>query len=124
MAARPGGSSRVGGSLDLLRKEVADHLTQLEEAGEEAQFPQCQHALPMLALYNDLQDWDCLPVDGGYLDQPALLMKFLKQIRLAYADYREVQEINRRLGKGVDSSHPGEQASILTVKIPLPFDSE
>lgn len=124
MAAWPGGSSRVGGSLSLLRREVADYLTQIGEAGEEARPPRCQHALPVLALYNRLRAWKCLPVGGGYFDQPALLMSFLEQIRLAYADYRETQEINRRLGEGEDSSRPKEQASTLTVKIPLPFDSE
>lgn len=94
------------------------------EAEEDAQPPQCQHALPVLVLYNRLRAWDCLPVSGGYLDQPALLMKFLEQIRLAYADHREIQEINRRLGEGAggDSTHPGEQAPMLMVKIPPPFD--
>ena len=77
----------------------------------------------MLVLYNDLQDWDCLPVGGGYFDQPALLMRFLKQVRLAYADHQEIQEINRRLDKGAaeGSSHPGAQTPSQTVRIPLPF---
>ena len=96
------------------------------EAEEEAQPPRCQHVISVLNLYNRLRAWNCLPVDGGYLDQPALLMKYLEQVRLGYADYREVQEINRRLGEGADedSSRLGEQAPTLTVKIPLPFDPD
>lgn len=96
------------------------------EAGDEAQPPRCQHVLSVLGLYNRLRAWECLPVAGGYLDQPALLMSFLEQVRLGYADYRETQEVNRRLGEdaGEDLSRPGEQAPTLTVKIPLPFDPD
>jgi hypothetical protein len=75
----------------------------------------------MLILYNRLKAWNILPVDGGLLDQPDLLMRFLEQIRLAHNDYREIQETNRCLDESADS---GGESHTLHVKIPLPMNPE
>ena len=41
-----------------------------------------------LYLYGELQAWQALPVQGGYLDQPATLMLDLETVRNAIRDKR------------------------------------
>ena len=48
----------------------------------------------LLVLFNRLEDWGCLPLAGGLLDQPAYLMMALGAVRAAVRERRRIETIN------------------------------
>jgi hypothetical protein len=48
----------------------------------------------LLVLFNRLEDWGCLPIAGGLLNQPAYLMMALGVVRAAVKERLRIEAIN------------------------------
>ena len=98
MGAGAGGPRRVGGSLKRLRQEVLDYFARVEEVDSDVAItglpPQYPPAPKLLVLFNRCEDWNCLPLAGGLLDQPAYLMMALDAVRIAVKERLRIEAIN------------------------------
>lgn len=61
--------------------------------------PEYPPAPKLLVLFNRLNDWGCLPLAGGLLDQPAYLMMALNAVRVAVKERRRIEAINAAAAK-------------------------
>ena len=48
-------------------------------------------------LLLDLENWNCLPLAGGYLNQPTCMMQELDSARLGRNDYKQIEIANKIL---------------------------